>query len=94
MLSADANYIPVKYAVVEVTIGSTLANSYAWLKCVSNGVASVEDYDALLASYNASEVPDPSLLKGTIGAYSVVALSTVKEYSTPKNFSGGKLLLG
>jgi len=94
MLSADANYIPVKYAVIEVTIGSTLANSYAWLKCISNGIASVEDFNTVTEAVRNSKDYDPSLLKGTVGAYSVSALSAIKEYSTPKNFSGGSLLLG
>lgn len=94
MLNSDTNYIPIKYAVMEVSVGSTLAASYAWLKCISNGVALESDFLALKASLDASEVPDYTKALGTVGAYSVAALSTIKTYVAPKSFSGGNLLLG
>jgi hypothetical protein len=94
MLNSDTNYIPVKYAVMEVSVGSTLAASYVWLKCISGGVALEADFDALKASLNAGSTPDYTKMLGTIGAYSVAALSTIKEYKSPASFSGGNLLLG
>ncbi len=94
MLSSDTNYIPVKYAVVEVTVGAALATSYAWLKCISGGVATESDFNALKESLDASTAPDYTKVLGTIGAYSIAALSTIKEYKSPKSFDAGNILLG
>lgn len=94
MLSNDTNYIPVKYAVMETTVGSTLAASYAWLKCISNGVATEADLVTIKESVDSGEGVDNALLKGTLGAYSVAALSAIKEYSTPRKYEGGRVLLG
>lgn len=94
MLSNDSNYIPVKYAVMEVTVGNTLAASYAWLKCISSGIATEADLATLKTSVESGDGAYPSLLVGTLGAYSVAALSTIKEYSAPTKYEGGRVLLG
>lgn len=74
-LITDTNYIPVKYVVMEVTLGSTLANSYVWLKQASYGVATEAD----LNSYYDS--PKRSLLVGTMSVYSITTLDKVVAYS-------------
>ena len=75
MLKTDTNVVPVKYAVVECTIGSTLANSFVWLKCIAYGMATKED----VVSYGRE--PDSSLLQGTPGEYTVTSLDKVSPYS-------------
>ena len=81
MLKTDTNVVPVKYAVVECTIGSTLAASYVWLKCISYGMSTKED----IVSYG--QEPDSSLLKGIPGEYVVTSLDKVSPYSRRTDIS-------
>lgn len=93
-LTSDSNYIPVKYAVMEATIGSSTGNSYVWLKCVGQGVATLADFNAVKTAINNYIAPDNSKIIGTLGGYSVVAISAITPYSTPARFSDAGILLG
>lgn len=100
-LNDDTNYIHVKWTVVHAQIGSTLANSYAWIRCMSHGCDTEEN---LLAFKLTSDGYKPVLedgrqvkqdpytgvnksgIVGTIGEYRVVALDKISAYSR-----GGKV---
>lgn len=94
-LNSDTNYIPVKYIVMEVSIGNSLAASYAWLKCVSSGVDTVPHYNDIKEDYKLSENRPTSVgVVGIIGSYTVAALSTVSTYSSPASLEYSNLLIG
>jgi len=78
MLSSDTNIVPVKYGVMECTVGSSLATTNLWLKCVAYGVASQEDLDSIASQMN---YYDKALLVGTPGSYVVTTLDKVKPYN-------------
>lgn len=94
MLVADTNYVPVKYAVMEVTVGSSMANSYVWLKCISNGIAIEDDLSTLKEAVNSAKAPDLTLLKGVIGEYSTTTLDKIVEYPNSNSLRIGQLLIG
>jgi len=50
MLKSDSNYIPVKYLVMHPDVGSSLANSNVWLKCVSHGIDTEVNLEIHLSS--------------------------------------------
>lgn len=85
-LIADTGYIPVMYAVVGATIGSTLAASYAWLEAIGYGIDLEAELDVLKVNKEEGTVADFSVLNGTKGSYSVAALSTISEYTAPDSF--------
>lgn len=100
-LKSDTNYIHVKYAVMEVTVGTSLATSQIWLKCISYGWDTKENLEGLKLTsegYQATLVDgrpfkqdpytgvDKTGIQGTIGEYSVVTLADVDPYNR-----GGKL---
>lgn len=74
MLTADTNYVPSKYVVMSCTVGSTLATSWCWVRCVSYGVDTEEHLNEYYNSQNRS------LLSGTLGEYKVVNLTQIKPY--------------
>lgn len=78
MLSSDTNIVPVKYGVMECTVGSTIAATNLWLKCISYGVASQENLDSIANQMN---FYDKTLLVGTPGSYVVTTLNNVKPYN-------------
>lgn len=102
MLNSDTNYIHVKWAVMEVNIGGTLATSNAWIKCISYGCDTAENLlafkltsEGYKPTLNAAGHPekqdvytsvDKSGLVGTIGEYQIVSLDSVSEYNR-----GGKI---
>ena len=93
-LSSDTNYIPVKYAVMSASVGSSLGASNAWLKCVGYGIDTKEHFDEFKdKAENESKVVTTNLL-GTPGTYSVQALDDVVPYSTPATFQVGAYNLG
>lgn len=98
-LKSDSNYIPVRYVVMEVTVGSSLATSQAWIKCVSKGCDTEENLVAhKLTKDGYQPVPDekghpvkqteyaPVSMAGftdTIGEYQVISLGDVEPYNRP-----------
>lgn len=98
-LKSDTNYIPVKYAILEVTVGASLANSPIWLKCVSHGCDTEENLTAFkLTGEGYQAVPDAngnpvaqteyapvdkSGIIGIIGEYQISNLDAVEAYNRP-----------
>lgn len=90
-LSADANDIPVKYRVVEMTTGGATATTYCVLMVVRVGWNTFANYDLWKATkyYDTDSGithlngRDPAGMQGVLGTLSVVALSTVVSYGTP-----------
>jgi hypothetical protein len=96
-LTGDANDIPVKYMVMEATIGANAAGSYLWLKCASYGMDSLAHFQDYLDSLDDDTVISggtPTGIQGTLGAYSVVALTAVEEYNSPKTHHNGPYKIG
>ncbi len=99
-LNSDSNYIPSRWVVMEVTVGTTLASSQAWVKCVSYGCDTEANLlafkltsDGYQSTLGADGRPqkqtvyapvDKSGIVGTIGTYQVVALDAVAPYDRPK----------
>jgi hypothetical protein len=91
MKTADANYVPIKYRIVETSIGANAAGSYLWVKVVGYGMDSKINYDNYVNSIKDASFTGvaPTGLQGTIDSYEVIALSTVKAYkSVYTNHSG------
>jgi len=100
-LNNDTNYIHTKWTVVHAQIGSTLANSQVWIKCVSHGCDTEVNLTAFkLTSDGYKPVledgrqmkqdpytgVDKSGIVGTIGEYRIVTLDQISAYSR-----GGKI---
>ena len=82
-LTSDANYVPVKYFVMESIVGNAIATTFLWLKVISYGIDTQVNYDAYITSLDSSV--DKSNLQGTLNTYSVVALADVESYTSPKS---------
>jgi len=98
----DTNYIHQKWAVIEVTVGSSLSNSKAWLKAVSFGWDTKENLTAFKLTSDGYKpaygddghpekqdeylIVDKSGLVGRIGEYKVASLSELETY-----YRGGKI---
>lgn len=100
-LTTDNNYIHVKWAVMEATIGNGLSSSYIWIKCVSYGFDSKENllgFKLTGEGYKRELVDggpvkqdpytgvDKTGMVGTLGEYRVVNLTEVEPYNR-----GGKI---
>jgi hypothetical protein len=101
-LKSDSNYVHVKWAVMEVSVGGTLGASNAWIKCISYGCDTKENllafkltsdgYKPVLDSNGHPQKQDvytsvdKSGLVGTLGEYQVVSLSDIEPYNR-----GGKI---
>lgn len=79
MLNSDTNYIPVKYSVIEVAIGNSLAASYAWLKCISYGFDTKIHLDDFVESLSETTQITTGI-QGTLGEYQIVALNAISSY--------------
>lgn len=100
-LNSDNNYIPIKYQVVEVSVGADKATTNLWLKQVAYGVDTEENLKKILNEYyySTKEVEDLNQprsgiqregldnLQGKMNEYSVVSLDSVANYSRP-NYKG------
>jgi len=87
-LSADGNDIPVMYNVVEMTTGASAALTYCVLVVIRVGWNTFANYD----NWKATSSWDPGTermyltgrdwtgMQGTLGAFSVAALSTLEIY--------------
>ncbi len=85
MLVTDTNLVPVKFSVLATNIGSTLANSNVWIRCIGYGIATEEDLKSLKLTAN------QSLYIGTLGSYQVVDLTKIKPYTRKSGFDTGYL---
>ncbi len=100
-LNNDTNYIHTKWVVIHAQIGSSLANSQVWIKCIAHGCDTEENLAAFRLT---SEGYKPALedgraikqdpytgvdkggIVGTINEYRVVTLDQISAYSR-----GGKI---
>ena len=88
-LNADSNYVPVKYRIVEMTVGSTAGATYCVLEVVGVGFDTEGNYDLWKSGRyydTASGVThatgrDPVGIQGTLGALSVATLDALSIYS-------------
>ena len=85
-ITAETNEVPIKYSVMEVTVGAAAGTTYLWLKVAGYGMNTVVNYDAYvesvqLATFSGSGQP-PTGIAGTMNAYSVVALTAVEAYDS------------
>ena len=78
--SESGYFVPPKYMIMEVNVGSSLANTNIWLMCVSYGFETKGDYDAYLASLRA--LPTKEHFVGTPNAYEITNLDTVEHYNS------------
>ena len=85
--SADGNYKPIKYAVVEMTPAATAAATYCLIQIIDVGW----DLEANWNNWKADKSPNgiysnpigrnPTGMQGMIGDLEVVALSTLEIYT-------------
>jgi hypothetical protein len=96
MLNSDSsNYIKPRYTIVETTVGNSLASSFVWLQCVSQGFDTQENYEKFARTfqgYNANLTDGKPIkqteytfihktgLVGTIGEWKVENLNNIKPY--------------
>lgn len=78
----DANYIPIKYGIVEITMGSDATNTYVVMQAIDVGWDTVDNWNNWKAGKDTS-VPDALLhatgrdrtgMQGTIGELTARAL--------------------
>ena len=96
-LSSDTNFIPVKYAVIDVTVGTASSSTYLWLKVVSYGIDTESHYNDYLDSLNDGTVNQngaPDGLQGTLKDYLVTSLDNVKSYHSAKGNHSGSYPIG
>lgn len=74
-LSSDTNSIPVKYRVVEISVGTSLADTYCVLTVEKVGWDTGEHYEAW------TDRRETTGMVGTLGDFSVAALSDLKTYN-------------
>lgn len=87
-LTADTNYIPVMYRVVEMTVGASAALTYCVLQVVRVGWDTENNFNNWKATATWSEQNErmylvgrnPTGMQGTLGTLSVAALSTTQNY--------------
>jgi hypothetical protein len=87
--TGDANYIPVKYGVVEITVGANAAATYLLLETIGVGWDTESNYLAWKStkSYDSGSGTTTLVgrnvtgIQGTLGALEAVALSAVVSYS-------------
>ena len=84
LVSDSGLYVSPRYSVISCAIGSTTATSYVWLKCVSYGVASQQDFLDYKTSVQAG-IADKSKLQGPYGQYVVAKVSDIVPYGRPSS---------
>jgi len=95
MLTADTNYVPVKYMVMNSTVGSTTGATYLWLKQVSYGMDTQTHYETYISAIRDGSLTGGVLgLVGTLTTYSVVALSSVEAYKSKYSNHDGPYDIG
>lgn len=100
-LNNDTNYIHIKWVVVHAQIGSSLANSHAWIRCIAHGCDTETNLTAFKLTSDGYKpaLEDGRMVKqdsytgvnktgivGTINEYRVVTLDQISAYSR-----GGKI---
>jgi hypothetical protein len=84
--TGDLNYIPVKYRVVEMTVGSTAGATYCVLQCIDRGWDTEAHWNDWKAGKSPSgDYSNPTGRKsvgaqGTIGALEVETLDNLAAY--------------
>ena len=87
-LDADTNDIPVKYGVVEITVGSTAAATYCVLQTIRVGWDTFANYDNwkahknIVGDYANLSGRDVTGIQGTLGELTVAALDAISVYDT------------
>ena len=88
--SADANYIAIKYEIVEMTPAATAAATYCLISIKDVGWDTEANWDKWKAhknpdgTYSHPAGRDPEGMQGMIGDLEVVALSTLEAYTPYK----------
>ena len=98
-LKSDTNFIPVKYAVMDVTVGADIASSYAWIKVVGYGIDTQQHFDDYVTAANEGNVTAVSIVDeygivGVLNEYVVVSLSNIQHYSSKYHHADGPIVLG
>ena len=87
--TSDSNFIPIKYGVVEMTVGVDADNTNVVIQIIKPGWNTEINYNKWKSTWNGDESVlvgrNPAGIQGTIGALEVVALSALVayEYQTP-----------
>jgi len=83
--SGDTNFVPVKYAVIEMAIGADAANTNVVIQVMKPGFDTEANYNKWKSTWHGDESSlvgrDPIGIVGTIGALEVVALNTLVAYT-------------
>lgn len=84
--SGDSNYIPVRYRVVEMTVGSTAAATYCVICCDRVGWDTADHYNAWKATVSDSEMNFvygrvTTGMQGSLGAFEVIGLDGLVQYN-------------
>lgn len=95
-LTGDSYYVPVKYVVMEVTVGNAAAATFLWLKVSGYGMDTLTHYNDYISDITDASFTGraPAGLQGTLKAYSIVALSTVEAYSSKYSNHEGPYQIG
>jgi hypothetical protein len=80
-LVSDTSYIRSQWVVMSAQLGTSLATSYVWIKCISFGFDTQANSEAYSATLMDRPSSNPTGLVGTLGEYKVVKLTEVKPYS-------------
>ena len=83
LIANAGDYVAPKYAIIESTIGGTLATSYVWLKSISYGFTDEADYLQYITDLDKTGPNKTLFSNASIGVYTVVALTAIVSYSRP-----------
>lgn len=76
--TADTNYIPVKYGVIEIEVNSTAATTYCVLQCIRIGWDTQAHYEAWVSTWDgATKVLHGREVEGIQGALGVLEITTL-----------------
>lgn len=73
-INNDTNYIPIKYLLASVTVGSSLTNTYCFLVVVEPGWDTEENYN------NWKQNRSTDGMQGKIGDFYVTTMSQISSY--------------
>jgi hypothetical protein len=75
--SADANYIPIKYAIIQMTVGANTGATNVAIQVIRNGWDTKGHYDDWVSKKTTLGI------QGDLGTFEVVTLSTLIAYDHP-----------
>ena len=92
----DTNFVPVRYFVIEVNVGSSDSNTHLWLKVAGYGMDTQEHYEEYVNAvrHSAFDGGRPDGLEGTMGNYEVANLSQVEAYRSRYGNNDGPFPVG